>query len=79
MWRSCFSDETGQAAGYRRRRGQGHAAIWRDAPFFVVNSDSIWIENGGTSALTAMMMAKWDERRMDGLLLLADIATAYRL
>lgn len=45
-----------------------------NAPFFVVNSDSIWIEKG-TPALTAMMAA-WDERRMDGLLLLADIATA---
>ena len=45
-----------------------------DAPFFVVNSDSIWIEKG-IPALTAMMAA-WDERRMDGLLLLADMQTA---
>ena len=45
-----------------------------DAPFFVVNSDSIWIEHG-TPALTAMM-AQWNASRMDALLLLADIPTA---
>jgi MurNAc alpha-1-phosphate uridylyltransferase len=45
-----------------------------DAPFFVVNSDSIWVEKGAP-ALTAMI-AGWNERRMDGLLLLAEIATA---
>ena len=43
-------------------------------PFFVVNSDSIWIENG-TPVLSAMLTA-WDETRMDGLLLLADMKTA---
>jgi len=45
-----------------------------DRPFFVLNSDSIWIENG-TPVLPAMLAA-WDERRMDGLLLLADMKTA---
>ncbi|HEY4974891.1 MAG TPA: hypothetical protein VII41_14860, partial [Steroidobacteraceae bacterium] len=44
------------------------------APFFVVNSDSIWIEHG-TPALTAMT-TQLDENRMDALLLLADIPTA---
>ena len=44
------------------------------APFFVINSDSIWVE-GGHAALPAMMAA-WDENRMDGLLLLADMETA---
>jgi MurNAc alpha-1-phosphate uridylyltransferase len=44
------------------------------APFFILNSDSIWVE-GATAALPAMIDA-WDERRMDGLLLLADMHTA---
>jgi N-acetyl-alpha-D-muramate 1-phosphate uridylyltransferase len=43
-------------------------------PFFVINSDSIWIENG-TPVLPAMLAA-WDEGRMDGLLLLADLRIA---
>jgi MurNAc alpha-1-phosphate uridylyltransferase len=43
------------------------------ASFFVINSDSIWVEN--TPALPAML-AQWDESRMDGLLLLADMPTA---
>ena len=42
--------------------------------FFVLNSDSIWIENG-MPVLAAMQQA-WDENRMDGLLLLADMKTA---
>jgi MurNAc alpha-1-phosphate uridylyltransferase len=45
-----------------------------DAPFFVLNSDSIWIESGAP-VLSAMVSA-WDESRMDGLLLLADMKTA---
>jgi MurNAc alpha-1-phosphate uridylyltransferase len=44
------------------------------SPFFVLNSDSIWIEHG-TPVLSAMLAA-WDESRMDGLLLLADMGTA---
>ncbi len=43
-------------------------------PFFVINSDSIWVERGA-SALPAMQAA-WEAERMDGLLLLADMATA---
>ncbi len=43
-------------------------------PFFVLNSDSIWTEQGA-SALRAMQEV-WDGTRMDGLLLLADMATA---
>jgi MurNAc alpha-1-phosphate uridylyltransferase len=43
-------------------------------PFFVLNSDSIWVE-GPVPALSAMQ-ALWDENRMDGLLLLAEMATA---
>jgi MurNAc alpha-1-phosphate uridylyltransferase len=44
-----------------------------DAPFFIINSDSIWVERGAP-ALPAMQAA-WDAKRMDGLLLLADLAT----
>jgi N-acetyl-alpha-D-muramate 1-phosphate uridylyltransferase len=43
------------------------------APFFVLNSDSVWVES--IAALPAMMR-DWDESRMDGLLLLAEMATA---
>ena len=45
-----------------------------DQSFFVLNSDSIWIENG-MPALSAML-AQWDQARMDGLLLLAEMKTA---
>jgi MurNAc alpha-1-phosphate uridylyltransferase len=43
-------------------------------PFFVLNSDSIWIEKG--APVLSTMLAGWDERRMDGLLLLADMQSA---
>lgn len=43
-------------------------------PFFVINSDSIWIEN--STPVVPAMLAAWDEGRMDGLLLLADLRTA---
>ncbi len=39
-----------------------------EEPFFVVNSDSIWIDNG--SPALARLRAAWDEARMDCLLLL---------
>ena len=42
------------------------------APFFVFNSDSFWID-GPTPVLTRMREA-WDGRRMDCLLLLAEMA-----
>jgi MurNAc alpha-1-phosphate uridylyltransferase len=45
-----------------------------DAAFFIINSDSIWVERG-IPALPALQAA-WDEQRMDGLLLLADMDTA---
>jgi N-acetyl-alpha-D-muramate 1-phosphate uridylyltransferase len=47
---------------------------FRNESFFILNSDSIWRETG-TPVLPAMIAA-WDESRMDGLLLLADMATA---
>jgi N-acetyl-alpha-D-muramate 1-phosphate uridylyltransferase len=43
-------------------------------PFFVLNSDSIWVE-GQVAALPAMI-EHWDPETMDGLLLLADMQTA---
>ena len=45
-----------------------------DQSFFVLNSDSIWIEN--STPVLSDMLAAWDETRMDGLLLLADMKTA---
>lgn len=44
------------------------------APFFVLNSDSVWVEHAGLSLLA--MQDGWDETRMDGFLLLADMTTA---
>jgi N-acetyl-alpha-D-muramate 1-phosphate uridylyltransferase len=44
------------------------------SPFFVLNSDSLWTEKAG-SALCAMM-SRWDQSRMDGLLLLANLGTS---
>jgi len=43
-------------------------------PFFILNSDSIWVE--GVHSALSLMMADWDEKRMDGLLLLAAMTTA---
>lgn len=45
-----------------------------DEPFFVLNSDSIWVESA-SPALPAMQR-QWDGARMDGLLLLAEMKTA---
>jgi MurNAc alpha-1-phosphate uridylyltransferase len=39
-----------------------------DAPFFVVNSDSIWIDKGKPAL--QRLIARWDDARMDCLLLL---------
>jgi MurNAc alpha-1-phosphate uridylyltransferase len=39
-----------------------------DAPFFVVNSDSIWIDKGKPAL--ERLIARWDDARMDCLLLL---------
>jgi N-acetyl-alpha-D-muramate 1-phosphate uridylyltransferase len=68
-----FSDETQQLldTGGGVVKAMPHFA---DAPFFIINSDSIWVE--GKSAALPAMIAAWDERRMDGLLLLAEMKTA---
>ncbi len=46
-----------------------------DGPFFTVNSDALWL-NGPEDALQRLADL-WDERRMDGLLLLHATADAY--
>lgn len=43
-------------------------------PFFILNSDSIWVE--GMHSALPQMIQQWDEKRMDGLLLLAAMTTA---
>jgi MurNAc alpha-1-phosphate uridylyltransferase len=71
--RVIISDETGELLD----TGGGVVKalpLFQGEPFFVLNSDSIWIEHGA-SALRAMQAA-WDATRMDGLLLLADMDTA---
>ncbi|MCX7280074.1 MAG: nucleotidyltransferase family protein [Alphaproteobacteria bacterium] len=68
-----FSDETEQLldTGGGVVKAMPH---FSGAPFFIINSDSIWVE--GTSAALPAMIAAWDEGRMDGLLLLAQMKTA---
>jgi MurNAc alpha-1-phosphate uridylyltransferase len=48
--------------------------IFQDEPFFIHNSDSIWVEGVG-HALDAMKAA-WNPQGMDGLLMLASMTTA---
>lgn len=45
-----------------------------DAPFFLVNSDSIWLD--GSQGNLARLAAAYDDARMDALLLLAPAATS---
>jgi MurNAc alpha-1-phosphate uridylyltransferase len=45
-----------------------------DAPFFVHNADSVWIERSGN--ILARMMDAWNPVTMDALLLLAPVATS---
>jgi N-acetyl-alpha-D-muramate 1-phosphate uridylyltransferase len=47
---------------------------FKNEPFFILNSDSIWVE--GYSSALATMIRLWDETRMDGLLLLAAMVSA---
>ena len=71
--RIIFSDETDRLldTGGGVVKALHH---FSDAPFFVLNSDSIWVE-GAVPALPAMI-EHWDASRMDGLLLLADMQIA---
>jgi MurNAc alpha-1-phosphate uridylyltransferase len=68
-----FSDETGKLLDTGGGVVKALPLLGR-SPFFVVNSDSVWVENS-TAALSAMI-EEWDEARMDGLLLLADMHRA---
>lgn len=45
-----------------------------DAPFFVHNSDSVWIERNGSTL--RQMMDAWNNETMDAMLLLAPAATS---
>lgn len=42
-----------------------------EAPVFVCNIDSLWIESAGARSALAALRETWDEARMDALLLLA--------
>jgi MurNAc alpha-1-phosphate uridylyltransferase len=68
-----YSDETAQLLD----TGGGVVkalSLFEGEPFFVLNSDSIWVEND-VPVLSSMQQA-WDGARMDGLLLLAEMSTA---
>lgn len=45
-----------------------------DAPFFVHNCDSFWLE--GVGSTLARMIARWDPERMDALMLVAPLVSA---
>lgn len=68
-----FSDETAQLldTGGGVVKALDH---FGDAPFFVLNSNSIWVE--GPAATLPAMIEHWNPDHMDGLLLLADMESA---
>jgi MurNAc alpha-1-phosphate uridylyltransferase len=69
----AWSDETGALLG--TGGGVAHALpLFGGKPFFILNSDSIWVE--GVSSALGRMIQMWDESRMDGLLLMASMVTA---
>ena len=49
-------------------------ANFGDEPFFIHNSDSVWVEGYGHAL--DRMLSRWDEEKMDGLLLLASMVTS---
>ncbi len=49
-------------------------AHFENQPFFILNSDSIWVEGYGSALPTLARL--WDETRMDGLLLLAAMVSS---
>jgi len=68
-----YSDETGELLG----TGGGVARalpMFEGQPFFILNSDSIWVE--GVSPALDRMLRMWDGDTMDGLLLMASMVTA---
>jgi MurNAc alpha-1-phosphate uridylyltransferase len=71
--RIVFSDERGELLG----TAGGIVKALRqlgDGPFFLVNSDTIWID--GVTSNLVRLAAAFDPARMDGLLLLAPTATS---
>ena len=68
-----FSDESGELLG----TGGGVVkalAQFGGEPFFIHNSDSIWVE--GYGAALERMKARWNPAEMDALLLMAPMVTA---
>ena len=68
-----YSDESGELLG----TGGGIVRALQNfdgQPFFVLNSDSIWVE--GTAPALTRMIETWDPARMDALLLMASMVTA---
>ncbi len=49
--------------------------MFTDEPFYCVNSDNIWTENGGNGLLE--LAAHWDDARMDAMLLIVPKARAF--
>lgn len=69
----AWSDESGELLG----TGGGVARalpLFGGKPFFILNSDSIWVE--GVSSALGRMIQMWNPDRMDGLLLMASMVTA---
>jgi MurNAc alpha-1-phosphate uridylyltransferase len=69
----CFSDESDGLLG----TGGGVAkalAQFAGEPFFIHNSDTIWVE--GYGAALERMKARWNSDEMDALLLMAPMVTA---
>ena len=67
------SDERGQLL--ETGGGLVHArALLGDAPFFVVNSDNLWLD--GPVDTLRLLAARWDPEEMDALLLVVPLARA---
>ncbi len=49
-------------------------AHFEGEPFFIINSDTVWVE--GIGHALDRMIARWDPDAMDGLLLMAAMTTA---
>jgi MurNAc alpha-1-phosphate uridylyltransferase len=73
MPKVTISDERGllldTGGGIKRALGHFH-----DAPFYLMNSDSFWIE--GVRPNLRILAEAWDDERMDGLLLVSSTVPA---
>jgi MurNAc alpha-1-phosphate uridylyltransferase len=68
-----YSDESDGLLG----TGGGVAmalACFRDEPFFIHNSDTVWVDGYGPAL--ERMKARWDPENMDALLLMAPMVTS---